>query len=119
MSTKKAKNEPEDTKTFEIMTSEELSAAADARLAEDAAGHSDLDDVIDEEGVRIAVPRSAKLKKPAKTPEEQIEALMKKGRKNGKLTQNDLKVLDKLGLSEEALDFCDELMTAIHEEIGF
>lgn len=22
-------------------------------------------------------------------------------------------------LSEEALDFCDELMTAIHEEIGF
>ena len=112
MSTKKAKNEPEDTKTFEIMTSEELSAAADALLAEDAAGHSDLDDVIDEEGVRIAVPRSAKLKKPAKTPEEQIEALMKKGRKNGKLTQNDLKVLDKLGLSEEALDkFYEDLET--------
>ena len=112
MSTKKAKNEPEDTKTFEIMTPEELSAAADALLAEDAAGHSDLDDVIDEEGVRIAVPRSAKLKKPAKTPEEQIEALMKKGRKNGKLTQNDLKVLDKLGLSEEALDkFYEDLET--------
>ena len=112
MSTKKAKNEPEDTKTFEIMTPEELSAAADALLAEDAAAHSDLDDVIDEEGVRIAVPRSAKLKKPAKTPEEQIEALMKKGRKNGKLTQNDLKVLDKLGLSEEALDkFYEDLET--------
>ena len=112
MSTKKAKNEPEETKTFEIMTPEELSAAADALLAEDAAGHSDLDDVIDEEGVRIAVPRSAKLKKPAKTPEEQIEALMKKGRKNGKLTQNDLKVLDKLGLSEEALDkFYEDLET--------
>ena len=112
MSTKKAKNEPEDTKTFEIMTPEELSAAADALLAEDAAAHSDLDDVIDEEGVRIAVPRTAKLKKPAKTPEEQIEALMKKGRKNGKLTQNDLKVLDKLGLSEEALDkFYEDLET--------
>ena len=112
MSTKKAKNESEDTKTFEIMTPEELSAAADALLAEDAAAHSDLDDVIDEEGVRIAVPRSAKLKKPAKTPEEQIEALMKKGRKNGKLTQNDLKVLDKLGLSEEALDkFYEDLET--------
>ncbi|MBO7727489.1 MAG: RNA polymerase sigma factor RpoD [Oscillospiraceae bacterium] len=94
------------------MFPEELSAAADALLAEDAAVHSDLDEVIDEEGVRIAVPRSAKLKKPAKTPEEQIEALMKKGRKNGKLTQNDLKVLDKLGLSEEALDkFYEDLET--------
>ncbi|MBP5170092.1 MAG: RNA polymerase sigma factor RpoD [Oscillospiraceae bacterium] len=94
------------------MSPEELSAAADALLAEDAAVHSDLDEVIDEEGVRIAVPRSAKLKKPAKTPEEQIEALMKKGRKNGKLTQNDLKVLDKLGLSEEALDkFYEDLET--------
>ncbi|MBQ5522108.1 MAG: RNA polymerase sigma factor RpoD [Oscillospiraceae bacterium] len=52
------------------------------------------------------------MKKPAKTPEEQIEALMKKGRKNGKLTQNDLKVLDKLGLSEEALDkFYEDLET--------
>lgn len=112
MSTKKEKTESEETKTYETMTPEELSAAADALLAEDAAGHSDLDDVIDEEGVRIAVPRSAKMKKPAKTPEEQIEALMKKGRKNGKLTQNDLKVLDKLGLSEEALDkFYEDLET--------
>ena len=112
MSTKKEKTESEEIKTYETMTPEELSEAADALLAEDAAGHSDLDDVIDEEGVRIAVPRSAKMKKPAKTPEEQIEALMKKGRKNGKLTQNDLKVLDKLGLSEEALDkFYEDLET--------
>ena len=37
---------------------------------------------------------------------------MKKGRKNGKLTQNDLKVLDKLNLSEEALDkFYEDLET--------
>ena len=112
MSTKKEKTESEEIKTYETMTPEELSEAADALLAEDAAGHSNLDDVIDEEGVRIAVPRSAKMKKPAKTPEEQIEALMKKGRKNGKLTQNDLKVLDKLGLSEEALDkFYEDLET--------
>lgn len=112
MSTKKEKTESEEIKTYETMTPEVLSAAADSLLAEDAAGHSDLDDVIDEEGVRIAVPRSAKMKKPAKTPEEQIEALMKKGRKNGKLTQNDLKVLDKLGLSEEALDkFYEDLET--------
>ncbi len=112
MSTKKDRIETEEIKTYEAMTPEELSAAADALLAEDAAGHSDLDEEIDEEGVRIAVPRSVKQKKPAKTPEEQIEALMKKGRKNGKLTQNDLKVLDKLGLSEEALDkFYEDLET--------
>ena len=37
---------------------------------------------------------------------------MKKGRKNGKLTQNDLKLLDKLGLSEEAIDkFYEDLET--------
>ena len=115
MSTKKETkdvSEPEEVKTLETMSPEELSAAADALLAEDAAIHADLDEVIDEEGVRIAVPRSAKIKKPAKTPEEQIEALMKKGKKNGKLTQNDLKVLDKLGLSVEALDkFYEDLET--------
>ncbi|MBQ8076078.1 MAG: RNA polymerase sigma factor RpoD [Oscillospiraceae bacterium] len=94
------------------MSPAELSAAADALLAADAAAHADLDEEFDEEGVRIAVPHSAKIKKPAKTPEEQIEALMKKGKKNGKLTQNDLKVLDKLGLSEEALDkFYEDLET--------
>ena len=115
MSTKKETkdvSEPEEVKTLETMSPEELSAAADALLAEDATIHADLDEVIDEEGVRIAVPRSAKIKKPAKTPEEQIEALMKKGKKNGKLTQNDLKVLDKLGLSVEALDkFYEDLET--------
>ena len=42
MSTKKEKTESEEIKTYETMTPEELSAAADALLAEDAAGHSDL-----------------------------------------------------------------------------
>ena len=112
MSTKKVKNEPEDIKILEDKSPEELEAAADALLAADDSDRHDLDEVFDEEGVRIAIPRSAKMKKPPKTPEEQIEALMKKGRKNGKLTQNDLKVLDKLGLSEEALDkFYEDLET--------
>ena len=83
MSTKKEKTESEEIKTYETMTPEELSAAADALLAEDAAGHSDLDDVIDEEGVRIAVPRSAKMKKPAKTPGRSSATLSLK--KNGNL----------------------------------
>ncbi|MBP3209696.1 MAG: sigma-70 family RNA polymerase sigma factor, partial [Oscillospiraceae bacterium] len=101
------------------MSPRELEEAANALLAAAETDDNVDDDYIDEEGVRIATPRPSKAaaaaaaaKKPAKTPEEQIEALMKKGRKNGKLTQNDLKVLDKLNLSEEALDkFYEDLET--------
>ena len=42
--------------------------------------------------------------KSNKSSQEQLEALLEKGKKNGKLTQNDLKDLEKLGLSEEAID---------------
>ena len=117
--TKKKAENMEDIKIREDMSPRELEEAANALLAAAEAGDNVDDDYIDEEGVRIATPRPSKAaaaaaaaKKPAKTPEEQIEALMKKGRKNGKLTQNDLKVLDKLNLSEEALDkFYEDLET--------
>ena len=117
--TKKKAENMEDIKIREDMSPRELEEAANALLAASEADDSTDDDYIDEEGVRIATPRpsraaaaAAAAKKPAKTPEEQIEALMKKGRKNGKLTQNDLKVLDKLNLSEEALDkFYEDLET--------
>ena len=108
--TKKKAENMEDIKIREDMSPRELEEAANALLAAAETDDNVDDDYIDEEGVRIATPRPSKAaaaaaaaKKPAKTPEEQIEALMKKGRKNGKLTQNDLKVLDKLNLSEEAL----------------
>ena len=117
--TKKKAENMEDIKIREDMSPRELEEAANALLAAAEADDNVDDDYIDEEGVRIATPRPSKAaaaaaaaKKPAKTPEEQIEALMKKGRKNGKLTQNDLKVLDKLNLSEEALDkFYEDLET--------
>ena len=117
--TKKKAENMEDIKIREDMSPRELEEAANALLAATGTDDNVDDDYIDEEGVRIATPRPSKAaaaaaaaKKPAKTPEEQIEALMKKGRKNGKLTQNDLKVLDKLNLSEEALDkFYEDLET--------
>ena len=117
--TKKKAENMEDIKIQEDMSPRELEEAANALLAAAETDDNVDDDYIDEEGVRIATPRPSKAaaaaaaaKKPAKTPEEQIEALMKKGRKNGKLTQNDLKVLDKLNLSEEALDkFYEDLET--------
>ena len=117
--TKKKAENMEDIKIREDISPRELEEAANALLAAAETDDNVDDDYIDEEGVRIATPRPSKAaaaaaaaKKPAKTPEEQIEALMKKGRKNGKLTQNDLKVLDKLNLSEEALDkFYEDLET--------
>ena len=117
--TKKKAENMEDIKIREDMSPRDLEEAANALLAAAETDDNVDDDYIDEEGVRIATPRPSKAaaaaaaaKKPAKTPEEQIEALMKKGRKNGKLTQNDLKVLDKLNLSEEALDkFYEDLET--------
>ena len=65
--------------------------------------------------------KSAKAKKSgkaaAKTPEEQLENLLKKGKKNGKLSQNDLKILDKLGLSDEVIDKFYETIEANGIEI--
>ncbi len=86
------------------MSEKELLAAADELLAQ-----ADAEEA--EEKEKKAADEAGDQKK-TKTPEEQLEALMKKGRKNGKLTQNDLKLLDKLGLSEEAIDkFYEDLET--------
>ena len=102
MSTKKAKTE--EIEITENMTAKELAEAADALLAQaDAAERAEAEEAADAKAAEGEASGKGS-KKAQKTPEEQIEALMKKGKKNGKLTQNDLKVLDKLGLSEEAID---------------
>ena len=102
MSTKKAKTE--EIEITENMTAKELAEAADALLAQaDAAENAEAEEAADAKAAEGEASGKGS-KKAQKTPEEQIEALMKKGKKNGKLTQNDLKVLDKLGLSEEAID---------------
>ncbi len=127
MSTKKKKIEPEE--ELPAMSEQELEAAADALLAAgDAESRAEPEAEADAEaeaGTEAEAGAEAEAEDPekkaagelaepkkAKTPEEQLEALMKKGRKNGKLTQNDLKLLDKLGLSEEAIDkFYEDLET--------
>ncbi len=115
MSTKKKTDAEEELMFRENMSAKELEDAADAFLA--MADKEEAEELPNEEaegskegsGEKSSHPSE---KKPAKTPEEQIEALMKKGKKNGKLTQKDLQVLDKLGLSEEAIDkFYEDLET--------
>ena len=68
----------------------------------------EIEEATEAEGGAPAAESSQK--KPGKTVEEKLAALIKKGKKNGKLTQKDLKALDKLGLNEEGLDnFYEEL----------
>ena len=68
-----------------------------------------------EETTAAAVEETAekvntKAEKAPKTPEEQLEDLLKKGRKNGKLNAKDLNVIDKLGLSVDRVEkFYEEL----------
>ena len=99
MSTEKKKTEEavEISEEEMIFSEEELEAAADA-LLEDAEEKKE--------------ETAEKELSPAEKIQEQIDALLKKGKKKGKLTSNDLKTLDKLCLSEEQLDkFYEDLET--------
>ena len=94
-----------------VMTPEELSAMADKFLANaDAAENTEAEEVAAE--AAPADGTAPAKEKKVKTPEEVIEGLIKKGKKNGKLTPKDLKAIDKLGLNEEQLDkFYEDLET--------
>ena len=100
MSTKK-KNEIENEEILEESVDffkdmdpedEDLEAAADALLAEDEA---------EEKAQKKAGKENAGV---SDTVQEQLDSLIKKGKKKGKLTAGELKLLDKLGLSEDKLD---------------
>ena len=86
------------------MSEEELSAQADAFLAE--ADAKEAEEAAAKENTKAKKSRSKKAeeKKPEKTPEEQLDALIKKGKKAGKLLQKDLEILEKLGLSDEQIE---------------
>ena len=86
------------------MSEEELSAQADAFLAE--ADAKEAEEAAAKENTKSKKSRSKKAeeKKPEKTPEEQLDALIKKGKKAGKLLQKDLEILEKLGLSDEQIE---------------
>ena len=100
MSTKK-KNEIENEEILEESVDffkdmdpedEDLEAVADALLAEDEA---------EEKAQKKAGKENAGV---SDTVQEQLDSLIKKGKKKGKLTAGELKLLDKLGLSEDKLD---------------
>ena len=101
MSTKKEKqteNTEMISEEMEMLPDEaDLEAAADALLKEeDTAKKSDV----------------SEKNSSAPTVQEQLDNLIKKGKKKGKLTSGELKLLDKLGLSEEQLDkFYEDLET--------
>ena len=86
------------------MSEEELSAQADAFLAE--ADAKEAEEAAAKENTKSKKSRGKKAeeKKPEKTPEEQLDALIKKGKKAGKLLQKDLEILEKLGLSDEQIE---------------
>ena len=106
MNTEKEKLETE-------LTAEELEAAADALLASDNS---------EEAPAKLAPKKKSRKKKPeasdepqpdpSKTPAEQLEALLSRGKKAGRLTAHELKLIEKLNLSEEAIEkFYEDLET--------
>ena len=75
--------------------------------------------VVTEEAAPADGDKAAKGKKEKveKTPEEQLEELLKKGKKNGKLTNKDLGLLEKLSLSEDRIEKFYEEMDALNIEV--
>lgn len=73
------------------LISDELESEADAFLAE-----------AEKDPVELKAEQESE--EAAAALQEQLDALFKKGKKKGKLSANDMKTLDKLGLSEEQLD---------------
>ncbi len=94
-----------------VLTEEELEAAADAFLAEAEEAEPE------KKPAKKRAPRKKKTEEsPAaetKTPEERLNELMEKGKKNGKLTVKDLSCLEELGLDPDAINkFYENLETA-------
>ena len=110
-----------------MLSTDELSKMADILLAEeDAKSEEALSDITDnflEDSPEKAAKKKSSRKKgssesreaepvidPNKTPEEHLAALLQQGKKNGKLTANDLKIIDKLNLPDEIVEkFYDDI----------
>ena len=86
-----------------VMTEEELEAAADALLAEAEEAEPEK-----KPAPKKRAPRKKKTEeKPAaetKSPEERLNEIMEKGKKNGRLSIKDISCLEELGLDPEAIN---------------
>ena len=86
-----------------VLTEEELEAAADALLAADA----EKNEKKPAAKKRTSKKKAAEAEKAAaetKTPEERLNEIMEKGKKNGRLTIKDISCLEELGLEPEAIN---------------
>ena len=85
-----------------VLTEEELEAQADALLAEADAAEAE------KAPAKKRAPRKKKTEEKApvetKTPEERLNELLEKGRKNGKLTIKEISCLEEMGLDTEAIN---------------
>lgn len=78
------------------LSAAELEAQANALLAADAA---------ESKAKQKKTSKKKTIEKVSdKSPEEQLDALIKKGKKSGKLQQKDLEILERLGLSEDVIE---------------
>ncbi|MDO4815730.1 MAG: RNA polymerase sigma factor RpoD [Bacillota bacterium] len=85
-----------------VLTEEELEAAANALLAEAEAAEAE------KTPAKKRAPRKKKTEEKApvetKTPEERLNELLEKGKKNGKLTIKEISCLEEMGLDTEAIN---------------
>ena len=89
-------------------TEKELSEMADAMLAETGPGELLPEPIKPRK--KTAKKKDGVEEVPVKTPEEKLNELLEKGRKNGKLTTKELECLEEIGLDGEAIEkFYDTL----------
>ena len=97
-----------------IYTEEELSKMADELLSA-----SDEPELIPEPP---KTKKSARKKESAeegssKTPEERLNDLLEKGKKSGKLSSKELKILDDMNIDGEAIENISDAATDKHAEV--
>ena len=89
-----------------VLTEEELEAEADALLAK-AEAEAEKSEKKPAAKKRTSKKKAAEAEKAAaetKTPEERLNEIMEKGKKNGRLTIKDISCLEELGLDPEAIN---------------
>ena len=87
-----------------VLTEEELEAAADALLAEAEAEKPEKKPAAKKRTSKKKAAEAEKAAAETKTPEERLNEIMEKGKKNGRLTIKDISCLEELGLEPEAIN---------------
>lgn len=102
---------PEEISMMNIIKEQQAEEAAAEEIVTEAVAAEETAPAEDDKAAK------GKKEKVEKTPEEQLEELLKKGKKNGKLTNKDLGLLEKLSLSEDRIEKFYEEMDALNIEV--